>query len=186
MEKLPSEYLVKYGDPQAETKIIEYFSLSCPDCIKCFIHEFKPIQKEFIDTRKASWAFHPNPADLLTLQAMVCLEKLTEKEKITFLETVIETLYGQKVFEAINATSILQITMQALGKPIQNLNELEGIKTTKAYQNARLYLKQPDFVQDIPTVEINGKIYDAFPDTKFIKKHLENLAKQKISKKASL
>lgn len=96
MEKLPSEYLVKYGDPQAETKIIEYFSLSCPDCIKCFIHEFKPIQKEFIDTRKASWAFHPNPADLLTLQAMVCLEKLTEKEKLRFWRPSLKPYTGKR------------------------------------------------------------------------------------------
>jgi hypothetical protein len=177
LEKLPSEYLIKYGDSEASTEVIEYFSLSCKDCLRCFVEDFKSIQKEFIDTKKVSWAFHPNPADLLTLQAMVCLERLEEKEKILFLETVIEILYEQELSgikeDNPDPLLVMKLTMQALGKPILNLDELDQIKATKAYSSARFYLKQPDFVRDIPTVEINGKIYDEFPNKKFLKNRLE-------------
>lgn len=80
-EKLPDPYLVQYGNPQAPLNIVQYFSFTCPHCIALFRKQFQHIKEDYIETEKISWVFHPVPMDLLTLQGMDCLSKLSEREK---------------------------------------------------------------------------------------------------------
>ena len=88
-EKLDPKYQVGYGDPNSSIKVVEYFSLSCAKCFEFFQEDFQGIRRKYLDTGEISWSFHPDPADLLTLQAMVCLENLpNEVKKRLFLETV--------------------------------------------------------------------------------------------------
>lgn len=178
-EKLPSQYQIVYGDLAAPIKITEYFSLSCPNCIKSFQKDFKTIQDKYIKTHQVYWAFHLNPADLLTLQALVCLEKLSPQEKITFFEFVIANLDNA---DLIKGSDVMKVGMQALGKPAPNLDDIDELKSNPIFQLAYRYLKQPGIVQELPTVEINGTVYDEFPHIKFIEKKINTLKPTKVNK----
>lgn len=69
----------------------------------------------------------------------------------------------------------MQIAMETFGKPISQLQELSYIKNTDSFLSAFKYLKQPDIIIELPTLEINGKIYDEFPHRKFIEKQINSL-----------
>ena len=175
VEKLPLKYQISYGDASAPIKITEYFSLSCPTCIKSFLKDFKTIQESYIETHQVQWSFHLNPADLLTLQAMLCLEKLSEQEKIIFFEAIVENLNNSQ-----NGTQLLKITMETLGKQVPVLDDIEALKLQPIFLTAYNYLKQPGVVQELPTLEINGIVYDEFPHLKFIEKKINVLQKSRV------
>lgn len=172
VEKLPLKYQISYGETSAPIKITEYFSLSCPKCLKSFQKDFKVVQEKYIKTHQVQWTFHLNPADLLTLQAMLCLEKLSPSEKSIFFEVLIENLENLS-----QGTTLMKITMEALGKPMPHLEDVEDLKKQPLFLIAFNYLKQPGIVQELPTVEINGTIYDEYPHLKFIEKKISSLQK---------
>lgn len=173
-EKLPSIYQIPFGNPKAPIRIVEYFSLSCPKCIDSYKKDFKPLRQKYVNSEEVLWTFHPHPADLLTLQAMVCLEKLSWLEKRIFLETLMENLDGK-----IEGDQLLLLIMDTLGKPISNLDQPANLKNSAVFEFAQDFLKQKDVVQDFPTVEINGRVYDDFPSKKFIEKTLSALITDK-------
>lgn len=166
-EKIPSQYHVPYGTSSAPVQVIEYFSLSCLKCLESFRRDFKELKAKYIDANQVYWTFHPNPADLLTLQAMVCLEKLSLKEKRIFWEVVLDTLDNPS-----EGATVMQIAMETLGKPIPQLQDISYLQNTPTFKAAFGYLKQPDIVTDLPTVEINGVLHDEFPTRKFLEKKL--------------
>ncbi len=170
VDKLPIQYQITYGEAAAPIKITEYFSFSCPKCLKSFLKDFKTIQDKYIETKQVQWTFHLNPADLLTLQAMICLEKLSQQEKAIFFEVVIENLD-----DLSQGAQLLQTTMEALGKPVNDLERIEEIKKQPLFLTAYNYLRQPGIVQELPTVEINGTIYDEYPHLKFIERKISSL-----------
>lgn len=170
-EKLPSHYQISYGNPQAPIQITEYFSLSCPKCLEIFRKDFEDFRRNYIDSQKVHWIFHLNPADLLTLQAMVCLEKLSLEEKRIFLEVIIDTLE-----DPAKGSIAMQIAMETFGKPIPQLQELSYLEKTSSFQSAYKYLKQSDVIRELPTVEINGKVHKEFPNRKFIEHQLSILS----------
>lgn len=169
-DKLPQQYQVTYGNPKASVHVVEYFSLSCLKCLETFRKDFKTMKENYIDSQKVYWVFHLHPADLLTLQSMICLEKLSPAEKRLFWEVVIETLEKPS-----QGCTIMQTAMEALGYPISQLQDLSYIKTTEGFLSAYKYLKQTDVIRELPTLEINGKIYDEFPHRKFIEKQISSL-----------
>ena len=169
-EKLPSNYQIAYGNPKAPIQVTEYFSLSCPKCLESFRNDFSDLKRNYIDSQKVYWVFHLNPADLLTLQAMVCLEKLSSEEKKIFWEVLIDALNDPS-----KGCIIMQIALEALGKPSPQLQDLSFLQNTPSFQSAYKYLKQPDIIKELPTLEINGKIHDEFPSRKFIEKQLNFL-----------
>lgn len=176
VDKLPIQYQITYGEIAAPIKITEYFSFSCPKCLKSFLKDFKTIQDKYINTRKVQWTFHLNPADLLTLQAMLCLEKLSQQEKAIFFEVVIQNLD-----DLSQGALLMQTTMEALGKPVNDLEEIEEIKKQPLFLTAYNYLRQPGIVQELPTVEINGTIYDEYPHLKFIERKISSLQQPKAN-----
>lgn len=169
-EKLPSRYQVSYGNPDAPIHVTEYFSLSCPKCLESFRRDFKSLREKYIDSQKVYWAFHVIPADVLSLQAMVCLEQLPQKDKRIFWEVLLDTLD-----DLSEGALIMQISMEKLGNPNPELGDLSYLKSTESFQTAYRYLKQSDTIKELPTIEINGKIYDEFPTRKFIEKQLTSL-----------
>lgn len=171
-EKLPSTYTVSYGDQSAPIHMTEYFSFSCPKCLEFIRRDFPTIQSKYIDTGKVYWTFHPDPADLLTLQAMICFELLDNLEK----QSLIEKLAGQiRVRPFKKACFKMQEEMNALGKPIPTLHDLSFLEKTEAFQKAYVYLKQPNVPIELPTIEINGLVYQEFPSIEWFGQVLMNL-----------
>lgn len=172
-EKLPAEYQISYGNPSAAIRLVEYFSLSCPKCLESFKKDFPFLKQKYIQTQKVFWTFHLNPADLLTLQAIVCLEKLTQDERRIFWEVVLDNLDDPS-----EGTALMKIAMETFGKPLPNLDDLAYLENTPALRAAYKYLKQPDTIKELPTVEINEKIYEAFPRREFLEKQFARFLTQ--------
>lgn len=175
-EKLPSNCQVSYGNPQAPIQVVEYFSFSCPKCLDLFKKDFLAMKEKYINSQNVHWVFHLNPADLLTLQAIVCLEKLSLTEKRIFFEVIIDAL--QDPSEGYMA---MQAAMEAFGKPLPELHDPEYLKKSPLFTSAYQYLKQDDVITELPTIEINGKLYENFPNRKFIEKHLSQLLARRTS-----
>jgi hypothetical protein len=174
-EKLDPKYQVQYGNPDSGIQIVEYFSLSCPKCFDFFEEDFPFIRKQYLDTGAISWSFHPDPADLLTLQAMVCLEHLPIEDKRLFLEATLKHL---KERDFKHGCLIMQAAMEILGHPLPNLGEMGFLETTSAFQEAFLFLKQKDTIKAIPLVEINGKLREEYPTKEFLEKEIAVLRRR--------
>ncbi len=172
VEQLGKQYLISYGKEDASIKLVEYFSFQCPHCLKIFKNDFARIKKEYIDTGKILFEFHPTPLDLPTLQAMVCLAQLDAHQKQLFLEVMFE--------EAIpNEPELMaQCMIAAMGifkKPLPLLDDHEFLKRQSAFNDAFVFLQQEEKVLAVPTAEINGKLFPKdVPDFKFV----QNAAKK--------
>lgn len=171
-EKLASTYTVSYGDQSAPIHMTEYFSFSCPKCLEFVRRDFPTIQSKYIDKGKVYWTFHPDPADILTLQAMVCFELLDNLEKQSFLEMI---AVESQVRSIKKACFKMQEEMNALGKPLPTLHDLSFLEKTEAFNRAYVYLKQPDVPSELPTIEANGILYSSFPTLDFLKSLSETL-----------
>ncbi len=178
-EKLSETYQIAFGKPEAPIHIVEYFSLNCPKCLTFVKNDFLQFKQKYIDTDQVYWIFHPDPTDLLTLQLMVCLEKLTENEKVLFFTTTVGFMEKKKDVKV--GAFVMQTAMEFLKKPLPLLEQWEFLEETQAFEHAYRFVKQPDVFTVIPTVEINGTLYDAFPSLKFLERKTQSLLKQKGS-----
>ena len=172
-EKLPTTYHISYGNPNAPIQVVEYFSFACPKCLKLIREDFEVIEKKYIDTGKVYWVFHPDPADKLTLQAMICLEKLDAIQKRLFLDVLSANLEG-KSFSV--GCAMMQAAMEHFKKPLSELDKMDFLETTDGFRKAFAFLKQKDVIQNVPTVEINGSVYDEFPSLKFLERQFNSIA----------
>lgn len=163
--KLDLKYCITYGDPQAPVHVTEFFSFQCPRCIGLFKSDFENIKKDFIDTGKIHFQFHPIPQDLPTAQALICFENLTESEKQVFLEVVFEeAIYSDPDF----TTQLMMAAMNAFKKPIPQLANREFVQNHKVFEEIFYFIKQEKILA-VPTIEINGQILaNEIPNYQFI------------------
>lgn len=170
IEKLSNDYLVYYGNEDAPVNLVQYYSFTCPHCVSLFRKQFQQIKDHYIDTGKISWVFHPVPMDLLTIQAMDCLQKLSPREKEIFLEAILEEVIIDN--PQLSAT-FLQKGMEVLGKPIPNLQEKAYLLETDAFIDAFHFLKHEEKIEVVPSVEVNGTFMEGeVPDSAFIERML--------------
>lgn len=174
IEKLSKDYLVYYGKEDAPVNIIQYYSFTCPHCVALFRKQFQQIKENYIDTGKIAWVFHPVPMDLLTIQAMDCLQKLSPREKKIFLEAILEEVLIDK--PKLSAT-FLQKAMEVFEKPIPNLQEKGYLSETNAFLDAFHFIKE-ETIEAVPSVEVNGMFIEGqVPDVAFIEKTLAERGK---------
>ena len=159
-EKLPEQYLVTYGNPNAPIKVVEFFSLACPGCLRLINNDFPSIKKDYIDKGNVYWIFHLDPIDKSTLQAMICIGRLDAELKRKFLEQASQKI---AIREASEACSIMQELMAAFQYLIPDLEQMTYLKGTEEFIEAFKFLKQNDGITSFPTVEIDGKILDEYP-----------------------
>ena len=171
-EKLDSKYWIQYGNPEAESQAIEYFSFSCPQCLEFFQKDFPAIREEYIDSGALHWAFHPDPADLTTLQAMICMSRLKPEHKALFLEAIMDHLGKMKSNE--QGGLLMQAAMEVFRDPIPALEDLDFIQKTQAFQDAYAFVAQEDVVKVIPSLEIDGHLYKEYPSKALIDAHMHN------------
>lgn len=171
-EKLDPKYCVRYGNPNAPTQAVEYFSLSCPKCMDFFQKEFPSIQEGYIKPGTVSWTLHPDPADLLTLQAMICIGRLPPEQKTLFLEAVMSNLAKLKTNEY--GCRLMKAAMEVFENPVPELDNLDFIKTTQAFEDAFAFVMQEDVVTEIPSLEIDGIFHKEYPSQALLEKHIAN------------
>lgn len=170
---LKDDYLITYGNPQAPVHVIHYFSFLCPNCSSLFQREFRELKKKYIDTDQIYWTFHPAPIDMLTLQGMECLQKLSLKEKQIFLEAILEET---NLEDPSLCACLMEKAMDVFKKPLPELQNKSYLSSTASFQDAYLFISQKDGITAVPTVEMNGKLYlKDVPDSQFIEQKLKEL-----------
>ena len=162
-EKLPENYTISLGSSEAPHKITEYFSLSCPLCIKLLKTDFREIYAQYVATKQVHWTFHPDPQDLTTLQLMICLEKLPPNKRLSFFW---ETVQAVKVNNPGRNTFLLQELSKQFGLDVPLLHDIKWLETTEAYKRAYQYIQQPDAPTEIPAIEFDTMIKDKIVPTK--------------------
>ncbi len=171
LKKLDERYLISYGNPQASTQVVEYFSFTCPHCLSLFQKEFHELKTRHLDTGAIAFTMHPVPMDLLTVRAMDCLEKLDEGQKRAFLEVMMEAIQGEDID---SATKLMQKAMQVLGQPVPHLDKRDYLESSQAFEKAFLFLRQESKVSALPTAEINGTLYsNEVPSLVFLESKLK-------------
>ena len=156
-EKIPEKYTVSLGTPEAKHKIVEYFSLSCPLCLKLLKEEFPGIYTEYIKQKKVHWTFHPDPADLSTLQLMVCLEKLPQSKRWAFFWEAVSVALPNN---ASRNSFLIQELAKQFGLDVPLLHDINWLESTEAYKTAYQYLKQGDTPKVLPSMEIDGDFHE--------------------------
>lgn len=171
LDKLDEKYLTVFGNPQASIQVTQYFSMTCPHCLSLFKKDFKKIKEKYLDTDQIAWIFHPVPLDSLTVQAMDCLSQLTSKQKVIFLDALLDTLKVQDGPEVV--LFLMQEAMKTFSHPIPTLDDKAYIIKTQAFQDAFEFIKQDECIHAVPAVQINGTLYrKEIPDQAFIEKTL--------------
>jgi len=166
VKKLSERYCIAYGNKEAPLLFVEYFSLQCPHCIGLFKEDFERIKQELIDTGKIRILFHPVPLDLVTLQALICLEKLKETEKQLFLEVIFEEADPQ---DPNLVAHLMMKAMEVFKKPIPQLCDASFLEKHPVFQEISEFIEQ-DKIHAVPTVEVNGQLFaKEIPDYRFIK-----------------
>lgn len=157
---LDPKYIIAYGSPKAPIHIVEYVSFGCAACLRTFAEEFDGIRETYLDTGRVYWMMHPHPVDLITVQAMVCLEALTDQQRRVFLEAV--------VLEHVRSPELglLQLMMAAMGVltiHIPDVTDATVLQTTPAFKAAFTYQQAKPTFSGTPTIFINGRLIDTFP-----------------------
>ena len=169
-ENLPEKYTVSLGNPQSKTHIVEYFSLSCPLCLKLLKADFPTIYKEHISNETTYWTFHPDPQDITTLQLMICLDLLPQEKKWKFFWEVINVVNPQS---SGKNTFLIQELVKRFDQEMPLLYDIKWLEQTDAYQEAFKYLKQKDIPEDLPSITNNGVFMKGIPTKTFIRKVLQ-------------
>jgi hypothetical protein len=163
-QKLGSEYCISYGNPSAPVNVVEFFSFQCPHCVRLFRDEIHLIKEEMINTGKLHLAFHPVPQDLSTVQALVCLEKLSPKEKQLFLEVILEEA---EPGDPELMTKLMMAAMNVFKKPIPELGNEIYLQEHPVFEKVYQFLKQGKIFA-VPTAEVNGRLFSEVPDFQFL------------------
>jgi protein-disulfide isomerase len=159
-EKLESKYTICYGNPKAPIHIVEYFSFGCASCLRTFAEEFDGIRETYIDTGRVYWVMHPHPVDLITVQAMVCLEALSDHQRRVFLEAVVLEHDRSPEFGLLK---LMKAAVDVIKVHIPDMTDATTLQSTSAFKAAFTYQQAKPAFTGTPTIFINGRLIDAFP-----------------------
>ncbi len=158
--RLDPKYTICYGNPKAPIHIVEYFSLGCASCLRTFAEEFEGIRETYINIGRVYWVMHPHPVDLITVQAMVCLEALSDHQRRVFLEAVLLEHARSPEFGLLK---LMKAAMDVIKVHIPDMTDATILQSTPAFKAAFTYQQATPTFSGTPTIFINGRLIDAFP-----------------------
>ena len=174
MEKLPDSYVVRFGLAESPNTVVEYISVGCPTCHRLFKEDYQDVVEKILIPKKASWIFHLVPDDLLSCQLALCLNALEGKEldKRNLFGEVMRRCGPDYASNVRIAQKLMKQALQEHGIDTKFIDDLETLKGDKRIKTIFAYLSQEDAIRDVPTVEINGKVYEEIPSYRFVKGRL--------------
>lgn len=178
-EKLPSDYIVTYGETSSPVKVTYLFSIYCPSCLEFMKTEFPKIKEKYIDTGLLQWSWHPfpNPKKPLTYQAMICLGMLTPSQKRIFLENCAEYLNEKNM---MLADSYFKKLMLFFGHAVSDLYSPDFLLKKHPKESASKFVSQKKEI-NIPSIEVNGEYISDFPSLTVIERAIESkINKEKV------
>lgn len=79
-----------YGDHHAPHTLTSFFDIRCQHCSSFFKEQFPIIKNAWVDNQQLKVVFKPQPLHPETLTFMSCCAELTNLQKITLLENLME------------------------------------------------------------------------------------------------
>ena len=172
MEPLPDSFIVHFGEESAPRTVVEYVSVGCSSCHYFFQNEFPEIQKAFVSNGKASWSFHLVPDDLLSCQLAIAIDALGLRHdlKRELLSAVMDQYDGTNDLEV---QGLMRRTLQSSGVDASFIGDPSLLRGNPKVQAIISYLSQEDAVRAVPTIEIDGKIYEEIPHLNFVREKIQ-------------
>ena len=168
----PKEGDMILGPDTAKVTIVEYLSASCPHCAAFYSEVFVQFKKDYIDSGKVKFIVREFPHNDQAMGAFM-LARCSAKEKYFPLLDIFFTTQQKWVPDALNQLKEIakQTGMSAddFDKCLKNTDVAKGImevrdKADKSYG-----------VTGIPTIFINGKLYDGERTIDSLKKYVDPL-----------
>ncbi len=168
----PKEGDMSEGVDTAKVTVVEYASASCPHCAAFYNDVYVPFKKDYVDTGKVKFIFREFPHNDQAMGAFM-LARCSPKEKYFPLLDIYFKTQPKWVPDAYNQLKDIakQTGMSAddFEKCLKNTDVAKGImevrdKADKSYG-----------VTGIPTIYINGKLFDGERTLEAFKKAVDPL-----------
>ena len=79
------------GDPDAPVTVIEFFSLTCPSCLRFHKNVYNRLEPEYVDTGKVRFVARDFPLNAPALQAAVLAHCAGRERYFTFIDVLFQT-----------------------------------------------------------------------------------------------
>ena len=79
------------GDPDAPVTVIEFFSLTCPSCLRFHKNVYNRLKPDYVDTGKVRFVARDFPLNAPALQAAVLAHCAGRERYFTFIDVLFQT-----------------------------------------------------------------------------------------------
>ena len=168
----PKEGDMILGPDTAKVTIVEYASASCPHCAAFYNEVFVQFRKDYIDTGKVKFVFREFPHNDQAMGAFM-LARCSAKEKYFPLVDIFFKTQEKWVPDAYNG--LKEIAKQT-GMSAEDFDKcLKNVDVAKGIMEVRDKADKSYGVTGIPTIFINGKLWDGERTIDALKKFVDPL-----------
>jgi protein-disulfide isomerase len=178
----PTEGDVILGSDTAKVTIVEYASASCPHCADFYKDVFVQFRKDYIDNGKVKFVFREFPHNDQAMGAFMLARCVTgaktpadkvDASKYLALIDIFFTTQQKWVPDAYN--QLKEIGKQA-GLSAEDFDKcLKNVDVAKGIMEVRNKADQSYGITGIPTIFINGKLWDGERTLDALKKFVDPL-----------
>ena len=168
----PKEGDMVEGVDTAKVTIVEYASASCPHCAAFYNDVYIQFKKDYIDTGKVKFVFREFPHNDQAMGAFM-LARCSPKEKYFPLLDIFFKTQQKWVPDAYNQ---LKDIAKQTGMSAEDFDKcLKNTDVAKGIMEVRDKADKSYGVTGIPTIFINGKLYDGERTIDSLKKYVDPL-----------
>ena len=168
----PKEGDMVEGVDTAKVTIVEYASASCPHCAAFYNDVYIPFKKDYIDAGKVKFIFREFPHNDQAMGAFM-LARCSAKEKYFPLLDIFFKTQPKWVPDAYNQ---LKDIAKQTGMSAEDFDKcLKNVDVAKGIMEVRDKADKTYGVTGIPTIFINGKLWDGERTIDSLKKYVDPL-----------
>jgi len=146
------------GKPDAQTQVIECFSLTCTHCAAFARETFPEVKTKLIDTGKVHYIFHDFPLDQVALTAAMVARALPAERYEPFIDALFASQDRWAFAQGVNSTEEIW-KMAALAG--MSRGTFDATVADTAFRDAILAAQKADAarwsIDSTPTFVINGE-----------------------------
>jgi protein-disulfide isomerase len=146
------------GKPDAKTRVIECFSLTCTHCAAFARETFPEVKAKLIDTGKVHYVFHDFPLDQVALTAAMVARALPAERYEPFIDALFASQDRWAFAQGVNSTEEIW-KMAALAG--MSRGTFDATVADTAFRDAILAAQKADAarwsIDSTPTFVINGE-----------------------------
>jgi protein-disulfide isomerase len=168
----PKEGDMVLGQDTAKVTIIEYASASCPHCAAFYNDVFVPFRKDYIDTGKVKFIFREFPHNDQAMGAFM-LARCSAKDKYFPLIDIFFTTQKKWVPDAYAQLKDIAKQTGMSGEDFDKC--LKNVDVAKGIMEVRDKADKSYGIKGIPTIFINGKLWEGERTLADLKKYVDPL-----------